>query len=77
MKDRDISAGCLVAYSLWIVALALLILSWVLACEQLGHAAMVAAAAAGTATIRQFFVDQNRYIREAFELGRDSVRPIR
>jgi hypothetical protein len=81
MNEKHVTVGCLVAYGLWIGTLALLIVGTVLtlipADEMWGVAvlawALCGSAAAATATIRRFFAYQNRMMRNAYELGRDSV----
>ncbi len=71
------SLGCTVAYGLWAAALVLISLGWCLNEHALGHFGMAASAGAGTATVRQYFVRQNRLMRSAFDLGRESVSQIR
>ena len=73
VTDRSVSLGCVVAYGLWAATVALLLVgtlfhgltwqNWGLACS----------AGAATATVRQYFVRQNRMMRNAFELGRDAA----
>lgn len=79
MTDRAVSAGCVVAAGLWVLMVVLLGVAWGTGNEDAGRVGLACSAAAATATIRQFFVVQNRLMRNAFELGRDSaeVRPMR
>lgn len=73
LTDREVSIGCVVAYVLWGCVLLLLTLGWWLDEPHLGQFGLAASAAAATATIRSYFVRQNRMMRNAFELGRDSA----
>lgn len=73
MTDRDISAGRMVAYGLWFTAV-MLVGTAALLGPPWGLFAVLAMAAAVTATTRQYFVHQNTLMRSAFELGRDSTR---
>lgn len=77
VTDRDVSIGCVVAYGLWLGSSALLAVAWVHAHAGLGRVALALSVAAATATIRQYFVAQNKLMRNAFELGKASVRPLR
>lgn len=81
LNEKHITLGCLAAYGLWSLSLALLVTGTVvglltkdetLAMVIMAHA-LVCSAAAATATIRRFFVYQNKMVRNAFELGRDSA----
>lgn len=74
MTDRDVSFGCVVAYAMWALVVVLLVLEWTLECESIGRTALALSAAAATATIRSYFVRQNRLMRDAFELGREVTR---
>lgn len=73
MYDKKLSLGSVLAYSLWAVVALLLIASWGFDSEHLGRTALAVSAAAATAHIRRFFIIQNRLLRNAFELGRDSA----
>lgn len=77
MTDREVSMGCVVAYGLWTGALVLIALGGVVDHAFLGQFGVTVSIAAGTATVRQYFVAQNRLMRNAYELGRDSVTPMR
>lgn len=73
MYDKRLSLGCVLAYGLWALVTVLLAASWGFDSADLGRAALATSAAAATAHVRQFFVIQNQMMRNAFELGRDSV----
>ena len=78
MTDREISAGCVVAYGLWVCVVTLLATAWAVNSEGLGRVGLAMSAAAATATIRSYFVRTNKMIRSAFELGREAgVRNLR
>lgn len=79
MTDRQISAGCAVAYLLWAAVVALLGLAWLMDNDDLGRIGLASSAAAATATIRQYFVASNRLIRAAVGMTSmgDTVRPMR
>ncbi|QYJ05375.1 hypothetical protein KUV85_06765 [Nocardioides panacisoli] len=77
MIDREVSAGWLAACLLWVVVATLVTLGWVLGMEHLGQVGVAVAAVAATATVRHYLVEQNRHIRQAFELGRESATPLR
>lgn len=73
-RSVTIRLGCMAAYTLWVVTLALLSIgTWVesLSCQVWG---LGASAAAATATIRSYFVNTNRLMRTIFELGVDKGR---
>lgn len=74
MTDRSVSIGCMVAYSLWVATLGLLVAAWITGDWRVGHTALASSAAAATASVRQFFVHQNKMLKRAFELGRDYGR---
>jgi hypothetical protein len=71
VQDRAINLGCAVACLLWLVVAVLLLLSWGSRDIYLASIACPFAAAAGTATIRRYFVTSNHLMRNAFELGVD------
>lgn len=73
-RSVTIKLGCVVAYSFWITTVVLLGSgTWLsnLAAQNWG---LAFSAAAATATIRQYFVAQNRLLRSAFEYGREQGR---
>lgn len=74
MTDRTLSAGCVVATGLWALMVVLLAVAWATGNDDAGRVGLACSAAAATATIRQFFVVQNKMVRNAFELGRDSAQ---
>lgn len=43
----------------------------------MGQVGLVIAMAGATGTVRCYFVVHNRLLRNAFEAGRESVRPLR
>src|SRR4051794_40924990 len=73
MTDREVSAGCVVAWLLWGGTVLVFVVGWVVDVAPLRTSAMLVCGAAVTATIRTYFVNQNRMMRNAFNLGRDSV----
>lgn len=76
MKDREISAGCAIAYSTWVLGVVLLVAMWVTEDRRIGVTGLAVVGIAMTATIRTYFVELGRATRNAFELGRDSVTPL-
>lgn len=79
VSDRSISLGCFAAYGLWATSIFLLTFSYVADLNArtfvlLENGAVVIACGAATASVRQYFVRQNRMMRNAFELARDSAR---
>jgi hypothetical protein len=76
VKDREVSIGCAVAYTLWAVVAMLLVV--VIATEDVRwlSGAAIATGVATTATIRTYFVGFTKMVRTAFELDPDPVRPI-
>jgi len=78
LTDREVSVGCLAAYGMWSCALTLLSLGWLLDQAHLAPFGIVSAIAGATAMVRQYFVRQNRLMRNAFELGQESTAiPLR
>lgn len=78
MQDRSISLGCFAAYGLWTAALALMIGGTLLTEYTPQNWGLVCSAAAATATIRQYFVRQNRMLRNVLSPGHVSETiPIR
>lgn len=73
----NISLGCVAAYGLWAGAVMLLGIGMVIDSLYVQNWGLALSAAAATASIRQYFVRQNRMMRNAFELGRDSATPLR
>lgn len=76
MTDRDWSAGCVVAYSLWGIAVGLLALAWLHSDGNVGRTGVGVAVVAATATIRVYLCRQDEHLRNAFALGRDSVTSL-
>ncbi|WP_163168071.1 hypothetical protein [Arthrobacter sp. Alg241-R88] len=94
MHDRTISITCLAAYGLWALAFLLIFAGTAaavvggptdylaIALGLMAHGLAISAAAA-TVSIRYMFKKQARFMRSAFELGRDaspgphSVRQMR
>jgi len=77
LTDRVVSMGSLVAYGLWALGLALFGVGWLVDDGHLGRLGTLAALGGATAQIRQYFVQHNRSLRNAYELGRDSVTRLR
>jgi hypothetical protein len=77
VQDRkfEVSAGCTAAVTLWVATIGCLALSWQDRDAYLATVAGVIGLTAGTVTIRQFFVTQNRLMRAAFDLGRLEGHP--
>lgn len=79
VSDRSISLGCIAAYGLWGLSVTLLV--WSVVASSLSprtfvtmqNAAVVFAAGGGVATIRSYFVAQNRMMRNAFDLAKDAA----
>ena len=76
MRDRkyEVSAGGALAAALWLATVVSLGLSWSERDVYLATVACVVGLAAGTLTIRQFFVSQNALMCDAFALGREAGR---
>lgn len=64
MVDRSISAGVVVACTLWVVCLGLWGLSWV-AGEEIGRLSLIFCGAAATATIRSYIVCHEEQMKMA------------
>lgn len=79
MNEKQISVGCVVASLLWVAALGLWAASVVYDTRPLASMSIILAIAGGTATVRNYFVDQNKRIRNAIRAHREpsSVLPIR
>lgn len=83
MVDREFSLGCATAAGLWLLGVALLVVSVVVGSLHVSQFGLAFTAAAATAQVRQYHVTTNRLMREAFQLGRDlaradpKVRPLR
>lgn len=79
MDDRNlsISTGCLIAYGMWVVAVALLIVGAWVDNRPTSSFGLVVAAAAATATVRTYLSQQTRLLTAAYQAGRESVRSLR
>lgn len=77
MTDRAVPLGSLLATLAWAASAAVLVLAWMLDIPYLGTVGVALSMVATTATVRTYFVKQSRMMRNAFELGRDSVTPMR
>lgn len=79
MDDRKISvsATCIVANGAWVLAFALMGLGVAADRSDVRSLALMACGVAMTATIRTYFIIHARLMRNAFELGRDSVTALR
>lgn len=79
MTDREISAGCMVAYGLWIGVALLMATTWALDSHvlEMVMVTIVTAIGAATSTVRQYMVAQNRMMKNAFDMGKaDAVRHL-
>jgi hypothetical protein len=76
VQDRkfEVSAGCAVAVTLWAATVGCLAFSWPDRDVYLAAVACVIGLAAGTVTVRQFFVTHGRLMRQSFDLGRQAGR---
>lgn len=73
MNDKPVNLGCVIAASLWAITVAVLLLSLHGRNVYLATMACALSVAAATATIRTYFVNSNRMMRNAFDLGRDAA----
>lgn len=75
VTDRAVSVGCVVAYTLWAVSSFLLVTGVLIwddrASDHLVRFSLWVMGAAVTATVRVYFVAQNRIIRNAFALHQE------
>lgn len=78
MMDRDVSVGCMIAYLLWLLSLLMMIAGTTVGDVAWQNWALLLALGAGTATIRSYFVRQNRIVREALAVREEgaSVRRV-
>lgn len=84
MFDREVSMGCVMSVTCWAGALLAMLTGTILlivapsldsnlaaaALAVIAHALALTAVAA-TVTVRQMFKQQNRLLRDAFDMGRD------
>jgi len=76
--DRQISAACVAAWSLWIGAIAMWVVGVVIQSPEIRALSIIVSAGAGTATIRTYFIAFSAMVRKAFEMDRDAVpTPLR
>lgn len=72
VTDRFVTLGSVVAYGLWALGLLMLVFSWLVGdadlATHLGRGGLFLCGAAITATVRIYFVKQNKCMRNAFEL---------
>lgn len=76
MQDRHVSLTGVTAAALWMLSV-VLVVAGALTDVSCGDLGIVAGLAAVTLTIRGYFVDLADRERNAFEIGRDSVRRTR
>lgn len=76
MHDRNISATVTAAYVLWTLGGSIILLSLFIAVP-IAPVGIFVSGAAMVVHIRSFFICLAQRELEAFELGRESVRPIR
>lgn len=79
VRDTDersitIRVGCVAAYGLWILTVALLATGTHFDSVTWQNWGLAGSALAATATIRSYFTAQNRILRNVFELGVDKGR---
>lgn len=79
MKDGQVSfsVGCAIAWALWALSMTTLIIAVAFHVHELAAVAIVTAVAAGTATLRTYFVAQNRLLRRAIAMRIDDPNPVR
>lgn len=65
MIDKDISAGGVIAGALWTAAVLTWGASWASGIEELGTLSIIIAAAAGTAQVRWYLIEQYQRIKTA------------
>lgn len=73
-RSVTIQLGCMAAYGLWVLTIALLSLGTWLDSVTWQNWGLGCSAAAATATIRSYAVNTNRNMRILFELGVDKGR---
>ena len=73
VNDRSVSLGCVAAYAMWVTTVGLLLMGTVHGSGIVAMWGLAMSAGAATATIRSYFVNHNRMMRNAFDLGRDSA----
>lgn len=73
-KSITINLGCVAAYGFWLLTVLLLAIGTVLEHMTWQNWGLACSAAAATATIRSYFVNTNRMMRNVFELGVDKGR---
>jgi hypothetical protein len=76
VTDKEISAGCAIAWMAWGLAVVLLAATWITNDFRPGLTGLAMVGIAATATIRTYFVDFTRMVRRAFEMDRDSVTSL-
>lgn len=78
MNDRriSVSATCAVAYAAWVFAFALMGAGVVFDRADVRAVALMCCMVAMTATIRSYMIGLGRKLKNAFELGQDSVAPM-
>lgn len=74
MKDGQVSfsIGCAIAWALWALSVTTLAIGVAFHAHELAAVAIVTAVAAATATLRTYFVQQNRIMRGYAKLILDS-----
>lgn len=79
MIDRKVSAGCVIAYALWAIALAVWGMAWVLHVRPLGDLSIIVSGAAATATVRTYFVGHLQRMKTAMAVTSvvGEVTPLR
>lgn len=79
MDERKVSVStcCLIAYGLWVAAVALIVVAAMTSTRWVGWFGLATSAAAATATVRMYLIRQYRLISAAYRLGQDSVTSMR
>lgn len=78
VQDRTVSLGCFAAYMLWTLAIALMVAGTLLGGHTPQNWGIVCAAGGATATVRSYFVSQNRMLRNVLSPSHASeATPIR
>lgn len=75
MTEREISVECLARWAMWLMALALVGVGWLLQNTHPANLGIVIAAAAATLTVRGYFVRMSRTIRAISRQASSDVGP--
>jgi hypothetical protein len=75
-SELTISVGRAFAVVAYGVAVALIVLMWVTGDRRLGITGLAVSGVGAVALVRSFLVQVGQTVRNAYELGRDSSRPV-